>query len=109
MAGFYESGHTMRQTRHLKRFTPAEIQEAKEYYRKEAEKEPRGDMRMHALEALVHFDRYQDGEIVSSDFNFRQNLIRVEMKIENYLILKAKDRLWRDLELEYLSVGWLRL
>lgn len=83
----------MRQTRHLKQFTQDEILEAKEYYRQEAEREVRGDMRMHALEALAHFDRYRDGEIVSSDFNFRQNLIRVEMKIETYLRLKEMGRL----------------
>jgi hypothetical protein len=82
----------MRYRRTYKNYTHNTIQEAKEYYRGEAEKQTRADMRMHALEFLKHFDIYPDKQPIES-FNDKQNMARVEGKIERYLFLKEKGLL----------------
>jgi hypothetical protein len=82
----------MRNRRTYTSYTHDTIQEAKAFYKGEAEKQTRADMRLHALEFLKHFDVYPDKAPVEN-FNDKQNMARVEGKIERYLFLKTKGLL----------------
>lgn len=94
----------MKQNGYFVRYEKEEIMEAKEYYRKEALKISHAYQQASALRFLAFFDHYyniQEGnlsieDLIEKDTEYlqaRNNLNRVEMKIQNYFNCKSKNRL----------------
>lgn len=71
-------------------FTPEQVKEAKEYYRKVA-KEKLGGKKQSALKVLVYFDHYPNA--YGDYHNKKQNLLRVQSMLERYFKMKELGRL----------------